>query len=64
MVLLLLITIGASYAYFSAALIGGEETSTITATGGKMEITYAGGNEIIVNDIFPRNEAVTTKTLQ
>ena len=52
-VLVLLITIGASYAYFSAALTGGETAETITAAGGSMNITYNGGSTITANNIYP-----------
>ncbi len=60
-VILLLITIGASFAYFSASLTGGEETSTITAAGGTMNITFAGGATITATGIYPNNDPVATK---
>ena len=63
-VLLLLITIGGSFAYFSASLTGGEETSTITAAGGTMNITYDGGATITATGIYPNNDPVATKTSQ
>ncbi len=43
-VLLFLITIGGSFAYFSASLSGAENTPPITAAGGTMNITFAGGS--------------------
>ena len=51
--ILLLITIGASFAYFSASLTGTENTTTITAAGGTMNITFAGGSAITATGIYP-----------
>ena len=42
---LLFITIGASFSYFTANITGTEETTTITVTGGTMNITYNGGEK-------------------
>lgn len=63
-VTVLLITIGLSYAYFSANLTGGEETTTITVTGGTMNIVYNGGANINVANIIPSDNPVATKILQ
>ena len=41
-VLLLLITIGTTFAYFTASITGTESTTTITVSGGTMDITFNG----------------------
>ncbi|MDD4795597.1 MAG: hypothetical protein PHG03_03450, partial [Bacilli bacterium] len=61
-ILLLMITIGVSYAYFTANITGGEESTTITVKGGKMLITYDGGSEVDVDNIAPGNTPFGTKT--
>ena len=60
-ILVLLITIGASYAYFTATMVG-EESTTITVKGGKMLITYNGGDTIDINNILPDENPATIKT--
>ena len=45
-VILLLISIGLSFAYFTAGLTGTEDITTISITGGAMDIVYAGGQKI------------------
>ena len=60
-VLVLMITIGASYAYFTATMLG-EDTTTITVKGGKMLITYNGGDKVDVDNIAPGNTPFGTKT--
>ncbi|MDD4795198.1 MAG: hypothetical protein PHG03_01390, partial [Bacilli bacterium] len=61
-ILLLIITIGLSFAYFTANITGSEETTTITAKGGKMVITYNGGSNVDVDNIAPGNTPFGTKT--
>ena len=62
-ILLLVVSIiGISYAYFTADLSGNETATTITVTGGEMTIAYAGGSNIVVNNIIPSDEVVATKT--
>ncbi|MDD2208858.1 MAG: hypothetical protein PHG03_06240, partial [Bacilli bacterium] len=61
-ILLLIITIGLSFAYFTANITGGEETTTITVKGGKMLITFNGGSEVDVDNIAPSNTPFGTKT--
>ncbi|MDD4796082.1 MAG: hypothetical protein PHG03_06000, partial [Bacilli bacterium] len=61
-ILLLIITIGLSFAYFTANITGSEETTTITAKGGKMVITYDGGSNVDVDNIAPSNTPFGTKT--
>lgn len=57
----LLISIGASFAYFTANLSGGESATTITVTGGSMKITYSGGANINIANIIPDDNAIDTK---
>ena len=61
MVSLLLITIGLSFAYFSANITGTETSTTIQASGGVMNIDYDGGENINTPNIFPSNEPFATK---
>ena len=57
----ILITIGITYAYFTANLTGGEDATTITVTGGTMNIIYNGGANINVVNIIPSNNSAATK---
>lgn len=59
--IIFLITIGISFAYFTAT-INGEEGTTITVTGGKMTIHLDGGNSINVSNIIPDDNPIRTKT--
>lgn len=61
-IVVLLITIGISYAYFTAQFTGGEETDTITVTGGRMNIVYNGGADINISNIIPDNNPAAIKT--
>lgn len=61
-IILLLITIGASFAYFTANISGEETATTITVTGGIMNIVYNGGATINLTSISPQIDKVTTKT--
>ena len=58
---LLLITIGLSFAYFTSNITGTEDSTTIQASGGVMNINYDGGENINAPNIFPSNEAFATK---
>ncbi|HHX33225.1 MAG TPA: hypothetical protein GX713_03265 [Mollicutes bacterium] len=58
---LLLITIGLSFAYFSANITGTENSTTIQASGGVMNINYDGGENINTPNIFPSNSPFATK---
>ena len=58
---ILLITIGLSFAYFSANITGTENTTTIQASGGVMNIHYDGGENINTPNIFPSNDPFATK---
>lgn len=57
----LLLTIGITFAYFTAQLVGGETSDTITVTGGSMNIVYDGGNDINISDIIPGDEPKAIK---
>ena len=62
--LVFIITIGLSYAYFSARLIGVERASTLTLDAGKMEIDYSENSNIIeLYGIYPKEEAWASKTI-
>ena len=53
--------IGATYAFFTANMTGRETGTTITVTGGTLNIHMDGGNIINLSNIFPRDEAWETK---
>lgn len=59
---ILLVTIGLSFAYFTANIEGEETETTITLAGGTMKILYNGGETITASSITPNNEAFATKT--
>ncbi|NLL01897.1 MAG: hypothetical protein GX265_02620 [Mollicutes bacterium] len=61
-VVTLIVTIGISFAYFTAQFTGGETTDTITVTGGRMNITYDGGPNINIANIIPDNSPAAIKT--
>jgi len=52
---LLLITIGLSFAYFTSNITNTEDSTTIHASGGVMNIHYDGGENINTPNIFPSN---------
>src|SRR5574344_122150 len=60
--ILVVIGIGGSYAYFTANVSGTESSSTITVSGGTMQITYAGGDDINVANTYPQAAAIVNKT--
>lgn len=60
-ILILLISIGISYSFFTANLTGGEESTTITVTGGSMNIYYNSGADISISNIIPSNEPISNK---
>ena len=59
---LLLITIGLSFAYFTANITNTEDSTTINVSGGMMNIHYNGGDNINAPSISPSNESFATKT--
>jgi len=60
--LLVIAILGVSYAFFTANLSGNETASTLIVTGGRMQIAFSGGNSIEINNVYPRDDAWTTKT--
>ena len=61
---LLLLVVGVTYAYFTAIITGKEVASTISLTGGVMTIEYSeNSNVILIENIYPREEAWFTKTI-
>ena len=64
LIALVLMAIGITYAYFSANITGKETASTIVVTGGILQIDYSeNSSAILVENIYPREEAWVTKTI-
>ena len=59
---LYLVAVGISFAYFTAQVTGSETNTTINVSGGTMNITYSGGNDVDLSDIHPKEESWGTKT--
>ncbi|MFA7120592.1 MAG: hypothetical protein WC277_03885, partial [Bacilli bacterium] len=59
---LFFLILGLSYAYFAAQITGSESTTTITASGGTMDVTFDGGSSITMSKMYPRDAAWGTKT--
>lgn len=59
--ILVVIAVGGSYAYFTANISGTESATTVTVQGGEMKITFSGGNDISVANIYPKSAAVASK---
>ena len=60
---LIVLTIGATYAFFTANVDGNESTSTLLATGGTLEIWYENQSGTIeLYNIYPKEEAWVRKT--
>ena len=60
--LLILATVAGTYAYFTANITTPEEATTLTVTGGTMNIVYSSPNKINVAAAFPRTSALDTKS--
>lgn len=60
--LLVIVSVGVSFAFFTANMSGGESASTITLKAGTLDIAFAGGDTLIFNNIYPKTEAWGTKT--
>ena len=58
--ILLLVTVGISYAYFTANAAG-ETGTTIEVTGGKMTIEFNGGENITIAQTIPSANPIETK---
>ena len=50
------VSLGVTYAFFSASISGSESVSTIIAEAGIMKIAVAGGNDITADNIMPDND--------
>ena len=61
LVLLLLLTTGLSYAYFSTAVKGNDNAKDMVVEAGTLKLTYTDGPEIVMNNIKPG--AAITKTI-
>lgn len=61
-VAILIIAIGASYAFFTAG-ISSEDTTTIRTDAGIMKVNYEGGASINLSGIYPRDEVWATKNI-
>jgi len=57
MLLITIILIGGTYAFFTAIFTGVEDDTTITVGGGTLGIHMDGGNIITMHNIYPREEA-------
>ncbi len=63
-ILVIMLGIGVTYAYFSAKINGLESASTLTLEAGELEINVDGGNIISVSKIIPDSEVpFATKTI-
>lgn len=61
-VIMAVLVVGVSYAYFTAG-IQSETSTSINATGGVMKINYSGGASINLSGVYPRDEVWATKTI-
>ncbi|HHX33549.1 MAG TPA: hypothetical protein GX713_04945, partial [Mollicutes bacterium] len=61
-IILIVFTIGLSYAAFTTKITGVEVGETIYSSSGVMQIDYDGGPAISVPNMFPNNEEFATKT--
>ncbi|MDD2505111.1 MAG: hypothetical protein PHF21_02425 [Bacilli bacterium] len=60
---LLVAVIGATFAYFTANISGGDQGTTITVGAGELKIVYQGGEMLLSDDIEPAvNEPAMIKT--
>ena len=62
-IVFLMSVVGVSYAYFSLSIVGNEEASVIETDTAGLEITYVGGQEIVIEDIFSGASVVKTFTV-
>ncbi len=61
LIFILLSSIAISFSYFSANLTGVETGTTITVTGGIMDMTFDGRNNITANNFIPKDTPFATK---
>ena len=59
-----IISVGLSYAYFSAQITGIENASTLALEAGEMQIEYSENSNVIsLQGIYPKNDSWATKTI-
>ena len=51
-----IVSLGVTYAFFSASITGSESGSTIVAEAGIMQISVSGGNNVTAENIMPDND--------
>ena len=51
-----IVSLGVTYAFFSANISGSESGSTIVAEAGIMQIAVTGGNNVTAENIMPDND--------
>jgi hypothetical protein len=61
MLMIVLLIIGVSYAYFAATITGNETSTTITGTAGTISLTFAGGANITATNLAPDSDPFATK---
>ena len=61
-ILVAIIFIGATYAFFTAGM-SSENSTTVRADAGTMKITYSGGANINLAGIYPKDDVWATKTI-
>ena len=61
-ILVAIIFIGATYAFFTAGM-SSETSTTVRADAGTMKITYSGGANINLAGIYPKDDVWATKTI-
>ncbi len=60
--LILIISVSLSFAYFTASITGSEVTTSLTISGGVMSITYSGNTPAItLTNIYPKEDEWATK---
>lgn len=53
LITVIIITIGTTYAFFTANIQGSESSQTVSIAGGTLTITVNGGNNINIQNIVP-----------
>ena len=59
---LLIAVVGATFAYFTAVLSGQESATTVTINAGTLGITFTGGANINMQNIYPRGNVASLQT--
>ena len=61
-IVLILGVVGITYALFNMDFDGNDVTATIEFEGGSMDITYIGGDGIVVTNVLPQADPVAVKS--